>query len=114
MALMPEKMLRVRIIGSNMRKDHIITALHDAGVIQLETVEPDITKAMGQAKPGELYRKVNRYLQIYRGYENLLPHTPVKSTRAFGSMDELLGEASKIDLENEHLLRHQCHYIPSR
>ena len=101
MALMPEKMLRVRIIGSNMRKDHIITALHDAGVIQLETVEPDITKAMGQAKPGELYRKVNRYLQIYRGYENLLPHTPVKSTRAFGSMDELLGEASRIDLENE-------------
>lgn len=101
MALMPEKMLRVRIIGSNMRKDHIITALHDAGVIQLETVQPDITKFMGQARPGELYRRVNRFLQIYRGYENILPPVPVKGTRAFGNIDELLGEASKIDLEEE-------------
>ena len=101
MALMPEKMHRVRIIGSNLRKDHIITALHDAGVIQLETVPADLTKIMGQSKPGELYRKVNRYLQIYRGYENILPPVPVKTSREFASIDELLDEAAKIDLEEE-------------
>lgn len=101
MALLPEKMLRVRIIGSNLRKDTIITALHDAGVIQLEAVSGDITKEMGQSKPGELYKTVNRYLQIYRGYENILPAVPVSGVRSFNGMEDLLQEASKIDIEDE-------------
>lgn len=99
--LMPEKMLRVRIIGSNMRKDAIITALHDAGVIQLEAVSGDLTKMMGQSRPGELYRSINRYLQIYRGYESILPSMPVKEIRTFSGIDELLREAASIDLEDE-------------
>ena len=101
MGLLPEKMLRVRIIGSNLRKDSIISALHDAGVIQLEAVSGDIAKLAGQAKPGDLYRKVNRALQIYRGYESILPAIPVTNVREFDGVEELLDEASKIDLEEE-------------
>ena len=73
MGIRPEKMIRIRIIGSNMRKDSIITALHDAGVIQLEQVAPDVSKLLGQAKPGENYRTINTLLQRFRGYENILP-----------------------------------------
>lgn len=101
MGFLPEKMLRVRIIGSNMRKDAIISALHDAGVIQLEAVSGDIAKSAGQAKPGELYRRVNRALQIYRGYESILPAIPVNAVKEFDGAEELLVEAAKIDLEDD-------------
>lgn len=101
MALMPEKMLRVRIIGSNLKKDSIITALHDAGAIQLEPVPADITRDLVQSKPGDLYRTINRYLQMYRGYESILPAEPVTSVRSFSSMEELIQEASSIDIEDE-------------
>ncbi len=101
MGLLPEKMLRVRIIGSNYRKDSIISALHDAGVIQLEAVSGELAQAMGLSKPGDLYRQVNRALQIYRGYESILPSVPVKTVREFDDVGELLWEASSIDLEGE-------------
>lgn len=101
MGLLPEKMLRVRIIGSNMKKESIISSLHDAGVIQLEAVSQDITQLMGQPRPGELYKTVNRYLQIYRGYETILPPVQVSGVRTFGSLDELFSEAASIDIEEE-------------
>ena len=102
MGIRPEKMIRIRIIGSNMRKDSIITALHDAGVIQLEQVAPDVSKLLGQAKPGENYRTVNTLLQRFRGYENILPPSEVRTRKTFTSISELVKEASSIDLE-DHL-----------
>ncbi|MCL4341764.1 MAG: V-type ATP synthase subunit I [Candidatus Thermoplasmatota archaeon] len=100
MGIRPEKMVRIRIIGSNQRKDQIISALHDAGVIQLEPVSQDLAKMLGNARPSELYRKINTLLQRFRGYEAMLPHREVRERRTFSSVDELVNEASKIDIEN--------------
>lgn len=102
MALKPEKMIRIRIIGSNMRKDQIITALHDAGVVQLEQVATEISRMLGQAKPGANYRTINNLLQRFKGYENMLPPREVTEKRTFNSTAELISEASKIDIE-DHL-----------
>ncbi len=102
MGIRPERMVRIRIIGSNQRKDQIITALHDAGVIQLEPVSQDLAKLLGSARPGDLYRKINTFLQRFRGYVTMLPHREVKEKRTFSSVEELISAASNIDIE-DHL-----------
>ena len=99
MSIKPDKMIRIRIIGSNLRRDQVIGALHDAGVVQLESVSPDVSKMLGTSKPGGLYKTVNGLLQKFRGYENLLPPSPVQSVRTFDSLSQLIREASSIDIE---------------
>ena len=101
MSIKPEKMKRARIIGSNLRRDAIISALHDAGMIQLEQVSGDLVKLLGQSRPGNLYRTINSYLQKYRGYESLLPALPVNEKRSFSGIEELIAEASRLDLERQ-------------
>jgi len=101
MVLKPEKMVRIRIIGSNSRKADIISALHDVGIVQLENVDPEVSKILSQPRSSDLYKKVNQYLQKFRGYKNILPPVPVSTKKNFQSLDELLKEAESINLDEE-------------
>ena len=101
MVLKPEKMVRIRIIGSNSRKADIISALHDVGIIQLENVDPEVSKLLSQPRSSDIYKKVNQYLQKFRGYESVLPAIKVKEKRNFSSLEDLLKEAESINLDDE-------------
>ncbi len=101
MALKPEKMLRIRIIGSNSRKADIVSALHDVGIVQLESLDPEVSKILSQPKSSDTYKMVNQYLQKFRGYKNILPPSPVNTRKNFQSLEDLLKEAESINLDQE-------------
>ena len=101
MVLKPEKMDRFRIIGVNTKKEEIISAIHDLGVVQLEQVAVDINSMLEPGKTGESYKILNEYLQKFRSYEVLLPYRSVKVTKFFESVDHLLDSASQINIESD-------------
>lgn len=101
MVLKPEKMDRIRIIGSNSKKEEIISAIHDVGIMQLEQLAGDITAMLETGKMGESYKILNDYLQKFRGFEALLPRRQVSEPKFFESVDILLDSASKINIEND-------------
>ncbi|MGC8497012.1 MAG: V-type ATP synthase subunit I [Thermoplasmata archaeon] len=101
MVLKPEKMDRFRIIGSNSKKEEIISAIHDVGIVQLEQVAVDINAMLEPGKMGESYKILNDYLQKFKGFETLLPHRPVAEPKFFESVSDLLSSASRVNIENE-------------
>jgi V/A-type H+-transporting ATPase subunit I len=101
MVLKPEKMDRIRIIGSNRKKEEIISAIHDVGIVQLEQVAVDINAMLEPGKMGESYKILNDYLQKFKGYETLLPPRPVPEPKFFESVSHLLDSASRVNIENE-------------
>ncbi|MEM0158592.1 MAG: V-type ATP synthase subunit I [Thermoplasmataceae archaeon] len=99
MALRPEKMLRIRIIGSNEKRDRIVSALHDAGVVQIEQVGKDIISELTTQRQSETYRTVNTLYQKFRGFLSALPPVPVNGQASFNSLDELISAANGIKIE---------------
>ncbi|MEM3237887.1 MAG: V-type ATP synthase subunit I [Thermoplasmata archaeon] len=99
MVLKPEMMDRFRIIGSNSKKEEIISAIHDVGIIQLEQVAVDVNAMLEPGKMGESYKILNDYLQKFKGFETLLPPRPVSEPKFFESVSHLLDSASKVNIE---------------
>lgn len=101
MVLKPEKMARIRIIGANTRKQEVISALHDVGVMQLEQVSGDVAQLLETGKPGESYQTLTSLLQKFRGFESQLPHRLVSEKKYFNSIEELLNAAASIRIESD-------------
>ena len=101
MVLYPEKMSRVRIIGSNSWRHSIISSIHDAGFLQLEPVDPSIEKILDRGVSGELYRKISTLLQRFRSYEMILPPIEVRDRMGKLPLDKLLEEAEKINISSD-------------
>ncbi len=101
MALKPNRMKRIRIFGSNSRRDAIVSVIHNYGVMQIEQVDPGLAKEIGTQKPSSRLEQLNRVLQTFRSYESLLPPVPVKEKRKFSSDGELLSAADSIRIGDE-------------
>lgn len=101
MALLPEKMCRIRIIASNSVKEDIVSALHDYGIMQLEPVSEDITSLLRQGVSNHHYKELNSLLQKFRGMETQLPRRSVKGKKQFESVEELVAEASSVRIEGD-------------
>ncbi len=101
MVLYPEKMSRVRIIGSNSRRHSIITSIHDAGFLQLEPVDPAIEKMLDRGVSGDMYRRISTLLQRFRGYEMMLPPVEVNSRMETPSPEQLIEETEQINIGSD-------------
>lgn len=101
MVLRPNRMIRVRIIGSNSKREGIVSTIHNYGMMQIEQVNPDLSKVIGTQKPSRKLENMSKLLQTFRSYESLLPAIPVKEKRKFRDEEELLSEAESIDIGKE-------------
>ncbi len=101
MVLRPNRMVRIRIIGSNSKRESIVYTIHNYGMMQIEQVNPDLSREIGSQKPSKKLEEMNRLLQTFRSYESLLPAMRVKEKKKFGDEEELLKEARSIEIGNE-------------
>ncbi len=99
--LRSEKIIRIRVIGSNSARKTVITALHDIGIMQLEEVGDDASPYLSRNEATESYEMLSRELLRFRGLENALPRKRVNDRKFFQSIQELLGAASSIDIDEE-------------
>ncbi len=100
MALKPEKIVRIRIIGANSKRSLVVSALHDAGVMQLEDVSGDIAGLMEKGTASRSYEKLSSELLRFRGMEAILPRRQAER-KYFKSLEELLEAASQVNIEPE-------------
>ncbi len=104
--LKPEKMVKIRVIASSERKDAVISALHDAGVMQIEDVSPEISSILNVEKNESYVKEISEYLQKFRGYENFLPPSKVENKVKFSSVDDILAAAKSINLDDDLKMIH--------
>ncbi len=100
MALKPEKIIRIRLIGANAKRNVIVSALHDVGIMQLEEVSGEVAGLMQKGISAESYEKLSSELLRFRGMEAILPKREVKK-KYFQSLGELLSAASEVNIEPE-------------
>ncbi|MBX8643565.1 MAG: hypothetical protein KIY12_02385, partial [Thermoplasmata archaeon] len=70
--LRSEKIIRVRIIASNSVRREVISALHDAGIMQLEDVSGEAAQLLDKKGTEGNYEMLSRELMRFRGLENAL------------------------------------------
>ena len=75
--LRPEKMARIRIIGSNGKRHDVVSILHDLGIMQLENISDDVRSVLSPSRNPEDFYRTSQYLQKARGYEQQLIPCPV-------------------------------------
>lgn len=98
MALKPQKVVRIRIIGSESVREKVVATLHRFGVMQIEQADPSVAAEMQVSSRSEELEKFSSKLQLFRSYESILPAVPVKGKATFSSPDDILEQASKIDI----------------
>ncbi len=99
MLLRSEKIIRVRIIGSNSCRKTVISALHDVGVMQLEELSGDAAEMLQKRVAAESFEALNREMLRFRGMEAQLPHRRVGERKYFNSTKELLEAAAIVDID---------------
>ncbi|WP_287954971.1 V-type ATP synthase subunit I [Acidiplasma sp.] len=99
--LRPEKMVKIRVVGTLEKKDVIIDDLHDLGVMQIENVDPSVIKIFDRQVNEEDYKTISDYLAEFRGYISILPKKPIKNKVYFNSYNDLISEISKINIKDE-------------
>jgi len=96
--LKPEKMERLRIIAAKDYADNVLSALHDMGVMQVETLPDNFSKFFG-SEEGLPYKEVVSYAQRFRGLEALLVPQPLVEKRGFNTMEELKNTADQVTID---------------
>ncbi|BAB59197.1 H+-transporting ATP synthase subunit I [Thermoplasma volcanium GSS1] len=99
--LKPVKMARILIVAPNSERDKIVSILHDFGMMQIDEVKGDISRLLEPSPAPSKAKEVMDYLQKFRGYESILPKRPVKNKAKFSGLDEVLQEASKINIDED-------------
>lgn len=100
MALKPEKIVRIRIIGANSKRSVVVSALHDLGIMQLEDVTGEVAGLMEKGVSAESYEKLSSELLRFRGMEAILPGRQVEK-KFFASLRELIAAASEVNIGDE-------------
>ncbi len=101
--LKPERMARIRIIGTNQKRSTIIQDLHDLGVMQIESVNSDVEKLFPNQYNSENYKLLSDYLSEFKGYLSMLNVKEVKHKTYFESEKELFDAISKINIKDSLL-----------
>lgn len=101
MVLRPNRMTRIRIIGSSSKREIIVSTIHNYGMMQIEQVNPEVSKEIGSQKTSDRFADFTKMLQTFRSFEALLPPLKVTEKRKFESEEELLREAGKIPIGKE-------------
>ncbi len=101
MLLRSEKIIRVRVIGSNGCRKTVISALHDVGVMQLEELSGEAAEMLQKRVTAENVEALNREMLRFRGMEAVLPRRRVGDRKYFSSTKELLEAAAKVNIDGE-------------
>lgn len=96
----PARMERIRVIANKRYAEVLLSALHDAGVMQIEQL-PDDALALLSAIPGSDYKKVAEYAQRFRGLESLLIPCASKRKFSFRDMGDIEAAAARIRIDEK-------------
>ncbi|MEM0155383.1 MAG: V-type ATP synthase subunit I [Thermoplasmataceae archaeon] len=94
-------MTKIRIICSNSKKSAVISALHDAEVMQIEPVSQDLSQYLSQSSQNGMARDINEQLQRMRGFESVLPSIRVSKKVSMPTLNDTISQAKDIRIDDE-------------
>jgi len=92
------KMSRIRIIVNKGYAEESISALHDVGVMQVETIPERVLSVMKLGESPDA-KKISDYAQRFRGLNSLLYPVQSKERFSFNSLNELFAEADSVHID---------------
>ncbi len=98
MIMTPAKMVRIRLMVHNRYFADVLTALQDAGVVQIETISDSIKNELKQGEATDS-KRIGDYAQRFRGLESLLYRMPSDRKYSFESIDGLISAADGIGID---------------
>jgi V/A-type H+/Na+-transporting ATPase subunit I len=99
--LRPLPMLKIGAVALKDDREHLLTVLHDLGVIQIETVSPETLGFLEPERGSDRQRSVGDALIRMRTLEGALPKVPVAGPRSFPDLDHILQEARAVPIDAE-------------
>ncbi len=96
----PARMERVRVIANKKYAETLLSALHDAGVMQIEQLPEDALAILGSGS-GSDYKKVAEYAQRFRGLESLLIPCASKRKFSFRGIGDIEAAAARIRIDEK-------------
>jgi V/A-type H+-transporting ATPase subunit I len=94
-------MKQIAVVGLRANRQHIVSILHDLGVVQLEPVSKSVAGMLRSERDSDLHRKISDQLLRIRALKSILPAQSVSECRRFSSIDDLVETAQSITIDEE-------------
>lgn len=99
--LKPVPMKQIAVVGMRANRQHIVSILHDLGVVQLEPISKSVAGMLRNERDSDLHRQISDQLLRIRALKSILPAQPVSECRRFLSIDDLMETAQSITIDEE-------------
>lgn len=99
--LKPVPMKQIAVLGLRANRQHVVSILHDLGVVQLEPVSKSVAGILRNERDSDLNREVSDQLLRIRALKSVLSVQPVSECRRFASLDDLMETAKSITIDEE-------------
>jgi V/A-type H+-transporting ATPase subunit I len=100
MVLRPVKMVKIYLISTIDKRESILDYLHEKGIIQVENVDKEISKLLGENLQ-EDFKEISEQYVRFKGIEKyLIPHQISKKYK-FNDKNHLFSEIEKINIDND-------------
>jgi V/A-type H+-transporting ATPase subunit I len=99
--LKPVSMKKIAVVGLRANRQHVVSILHDLGVVQLEPISKSVAGILRNERDSDLHRQISDQLLRIRALKSILPSQSVSECRRFSSIDDLMETAQSITIDEE-------------
>lgn len=97
--LKPARMRKAVIIGLKANQSRVLSILHDLGAVQIEPISKHTASLVKTGAGVESLKRVSDELLRIRSLKGSLPSRAVSERRFFASLDELLAECERLEID---------------
>ena len=99
--LKPAAMQRVGVVGSREERQHVVSILHDLGVVQIEPLSEETAALLRADAEAAASKEVSEELLRVRSLMSALPATKATERKGFSSTKEVMEASKSIKIDSE-------------
>ena len=99
--LKPAHMQRIAVVGTKDERPRVVSTLYDMGVMHIEPLSKEAASVLRSEADAGGSKEVSEELLRIRSLRSALPPTPVKETRRFSSLRDVIDASRSVTIDHE-------------
>jgi V/A-type H+-transporting ATPase subunit I len=99
--LKPARMQRIAVVGTKDERPKVVSTLYDMGAMHIEPLSKEAASVLRPEADAGGSKEISEELLRIRGLRAVLPPTPVKGTRRFSSLRDVIDTSKSVTIDHE-------------
>jgi V/A-type H+/Na+-transporting ATPase subunit I len=99
--LKPARMQRIAVVGTKDERPRVVSTLYDMGAMHIEPLSKEAASVLKPEADAGGSKEISEELLRIRSLRAVLPPTPVKETRRFSSLRDVIDASRSVNIDQE-------------